>query len=110
MAKQYLRIGQVLKGQKNEETGVTKPSYIKLTNHLPTLQRFVGALQDYISGGAQNSFYVNVESKAQQLESLDNAVRDGRMSPENAEKAKERVSKIPDFVLFDLTTGVERKD
>lgn len=46
--------------------------------------------------------YVQVESKAYQLKSLDAAVEAGRMSAENAEKAKERVNKMPDFVLGEL--------
>lgn len=46
--------------------------------------------------------YINVESKAYQLKSLEKALAEGRISEDNAEKAKGRIEKMPDFVLGEL--------
>lgn len=46
--------------------------------------------------------YISVESKAYQLKSLQSAVEKGLLSEENAEKARDRINKIPDFVLGEL--------
>lgn len=46
--------------------------------------------------------YINLESKVKQLEKLDKAQGEGKISEENAEKARERINKIPDFVMFEL--------
>jgi len=45
---------------------------------------------------------LSVESKSYQLKSLEAAVSAGKLSEENAEKARERISKIPDYVLGEL--------
>jgi hypothetical protein len=46
--------------------------------------------------------YLNLESKKNQLESLEVAIAGGKISGDNAEKAKERINKIPDFVRFQV--------
>ena len=46
--------------------------------------------------------YLSVESKKFQLESLERAVAANKISPENAEKARERIEKIPDWVLGEV--------
>lgn len=46
--------------------------------------------------------YVQVESKAYQLASLQRAVEAGRLTAEQGEQAQARVSKMPDFVLGEL--------
>lgn len=46
--------------------------------------------------------YVQVESKAYQLKSLQAAIEAGRMTEENGEKARARIEKMPDFVLGEL--------
>lgn len=46
--------------------------------------------------------YLSVESKKFQLESLERAVAANKISPENAQKARERIEKIPDFVLSEV--------
>lgn len=56
-----------------------------------------------------NGQMVSVESKAFQLQSLASAVANGKLTPENAEKAKERIEKIPAFVLGELVV-VEKLD
>jgi hypothetical protein len=47
--------------------------------------------------------YVNLESAKAQLASLEEAVKNGKLSEDIAEKARERISKIPDFVLFEAS-------
>lgn len=44
--------------------------------------------------------YLNLENKAYKLASLE-AARD-KMSPENYEKAVERIGKMPDYVFFEV--------
>lgn len=46
--------------------------------------------------------YINVESKAYQLKSLEAALVAGKITEDNAEKAKARIEKMPDFVLGEL--------
>lgn len=46
--------------------------------------------------------YLQVESKKFQLDSLKDAVEAGRMSEETAADIRERVEKIPDFVLSEV--------
>lgn len=45
---------------------------------------------------------IRVENKKFQLASLELAVQSGKLSGENAEKARERINKTPDFVLGEL--------
>lgn len=49
-----------------------------------------------------NGSMVRVENKKFQLSSLEAAVSAGKLNGEIAEKAKERINKIPDFVLGEL--------
>ena len=46
--------------------------------------------------------YIQFETKAFQLKSLQAAVAAGRLSEENGEKAKERIEKTPEFVRGEL--------
>lgn len=48
-----------------------------------------------------------LESQKQQLASLEDAVAKGKLSPEIAEKAKERIDKIPPFVRFEIVELVD---
>ncbi len=45
---------------------------------------------------------LSVESKSFQLKSLESAVAAGKLSEENASKARERIEKIPDYVMAEL--------
>lgn len=45
---------------------------------------------------------IRVENKKFQLASLESAIQSGKLSGENAEKARERINKIPEFVLGEL--------
>lgn len=46
--------------------------------------------------------YLNVESKAEQLASLNEAAANGKISEANAEKARERLEKMPDWVVAEV--------
>lgn len=46
--------------------------------------------------------YVQVESKAFQLRSVEKALEKGVLSKENAKKATDRINEIPDYVLGEL--------
>lgn len=45
---------------------------------------------------------LRLESKKFQLESLDTAVVEGKLKEEMAEKIRERINKIPDYVRFEI--------
>lgn len=47
------------------------------------------------------------ESAKFQLESLENAVKSGKLSPDIGDKVRERLEKIPAFVLFELVELVD---
>ncbi len=47
---------------------------------------------------------VRLESKKFQLASLESAVTSGKLTGDVAEKARERIEKIPDWVRFELVT------
>lgn len=80
-------IGSVVK---NKEAG--KPDYIKVNG--------AHVLKD--------GQFLNLETKAAQLASLDEAVKAGKLSGEVAESARERINKIPDFVRFQIV-AVEKE-
>jgi hypothetical protein len=73
-------IGSVVKGQDG------KPDYIKMNKDVVL----------------KSGDYLNLESKAMQLKSLDEAVNNGKLSEEVADKIRENVNKIPDFVRFQI--------
>lgn len=45
---------------------------------------------------------IRVENKKYQLQSLEGAINAGKLNGEIAEKAKERINKIPEFVIAEL--------
>ena len=45
---------------------------------------------------------LSAESKSYQLKSLEAAVAAGKLSEENASKARERIEKIPEYVIAEL--------
>jgi hypothetical protein len=53
--------------------------------------------------------FLNLESKASQLASLEAAIAAGKISGDNANGAKERINKIPDFVRFQVV-AVSKED
>jgi hypothetical protein len=65
---------------------VRKPDYIQISN-------------DVVLKRGQ---YLNLESKKMQQESLDEAVKAGKLAGEYQAGAQERIDKIPDFVRFQI--------
>ena len=51
--------------------------------------------------------YINVESKAEQLASLESAREAGKISEETYENALARLEKIPDYVIAQLSVMVD---
>lgn len=81
-----LKIGSVIKSK-----DPAKADYIKLDDKLP------GGTITFKAGD-----YIQVESKAYQLSSLEKAIADGKLSEENAEKARDRINNIKDFIRAEL--------
>lgn len=75
-------IGSFLKARDPEK----QPPYIKIKNDV------VFKANDI----------VRVENKAFQLQSIASAVENGKLSPEIAEKAKERINNMKEFVIAEL--------
>lgn len=92
-----LTVGSIVKAK---EEG--KPSYIKLRGD--TLKDFAKALlkMDPEKGGT-----MKLESKKFQLESLHQAVADGKLSGERAQQVEERINKMPDFVVAEIIALID---
>jgi hypothetical protein len=89
MAKKMRKvIGSVVKS-----SDPSKPDYIKIS-------------QDVV---LQKGQYLNLESKKQQLQSLEQAVSNGKLSRETADKIQEKIEKIPDFVRFEISVLVDKE-
>jgi hypothetical protein len=80
-----IKIGSIVKSKDPE-----KSNYFQVDKKLP------GPVT------LQPGQYLSVESKKFQLESLQRALDNNKISPENAQKARERIEKIPDFVLGEV--------
>lgn len=78
-------------GSVNKSQDPTKSNYIKFY-----LKNTGGTLT--VNDGQT----LSVESKSFQLKSLEAAVAAGKLSEENASKARERIEKIPEYVLGEL--------
>ena len=94
MAGKYKRVnvGSVIKDKDK-----TKPDYIKINpKAVPDLLQ---ALQNY---NEEQGLFLNLESKESQLNGIELAVENGKLSPENAAKARERIEGTPSFVRFQI--------
>lgn len=80
-------LGSVVKGRDG------KPDYIKMKDD-------VVLKKDQI---------LNLESAKSQMESLQKAVAAGKLSAETGEKIKDRISKIPEWVRFEITMYEDKK-
>jgi len=78
-----LVVGSVVKGKTVD--GVKKPDYIKM----------------------RDGTYLNLESPKQQLASMEKALSEGKLSEEVAEKIRERIAKIPEWVMFEVIQVVK---
>lgn len=77
-------VGSIIKGKDG------KPDYLKVNKSLK--EPVVLMAGDIL----------NLESKVAQLTSLEAAVSSGKLHPEYADKARERINNIPDYVRFDV--------
>lgn len=89
-------VGSILKSKPDKE-GNPQPDYISFNSY--GRDALVKAL---MSMESDKNLTLKLESKKFQLDSVDEAVKAGRLSEENAEAARERISKMKDFVRFDV--------
>lgn len=80
MAYKRTTIGSIVKGKEG------KPDYVKISKDVTLKQ----------------GDFLNLESKASQLKSVNEAVQSGKLSGEVAESIIENIEKIPDFVRFQI--------
>lgn len=93
MAKR-IKVGSV---NKPKEKG--KPDYIQISPYqVNELKKVLATL------GKDDTLYINLESKAAQMASLDAAEESGKLSADYVEKQRGFVEKIPEFVRFELIT------
>lgn len=64
---------------------------------------------DYIKMRDSGKVY-RLESAKQQLDNLEKAVSEGKLSEDIAGKVRERIEKIPSWVRFELVELVEQQD
>ena len=87
MAKKRLDVGKVLKGKDG------KPDYIQINQDVSLTK----------------GMFLNLETKAQAIESLETAIKNGKISDEVEPKIRERIEKgFPTFVRFAIYTLVEK--
>lgn len=82
---------------KPKDTG--KSDYIHLRTDPKSKEMLLKALAN---SGEDKGLYLNLESKRAQLESLQEARTAGKLKEEHADKALERINKIPDYVRFEI--------
>lgn len=87
-----LTVGSVCKAK---EKG--KPSYIRLRGDLKN--ELLEAIKNM---DESKGLYLNLDSKKAQLETIDSLLESGRISQDSATKWRERLEKMPDYVLFDV--------
>jgi len=84
------KVGEVIKGkvEKDAEGNVIKrdPDYIKV-------------YQDVV---LKKGDYLNLETKDEQIKSVNKAKENGKLDEEMTNKILERLNKIPDFVRFEI--------
>ena len=84
------KVGEVVKGKvdTDQEGNVIsrEPDYIKI-------------FQDVTLKKGQ---YLNLETKQAQIESAEKANKEGKLTGENFEKVMNRLTKIPDFIRFEI--------
>ena len=87
-------LGSIIKGKKDEATGKAKPDYIKIRG------------DHFLKDGD----IINLESKAQALESLEKAVAGGKLSADMASDIRAKVEKTPDWVRFNMIKYTDKKN
>lgn len=80
-----ITIGSVYKGKPSED-GRPSSDYIKISTDVEL----------------KKGMSLQLKSKAQQLQDLEDGLEAGRLSEETGEKIRARIDKIPDFVRFEI--------
>lgn len=89
-----VRLGSVVRGQDG------KPDYIKLF-----IKDKDGKPSSYVLKDGQ---FLNLDSKAKQLEDLKFLVENSKVDADTAKYLKDRIEKIPEYVRFEIV-AVEEK-
>lgn len=106
MATKKLNIGSIQKKKDGSKTFVVSAYELKNLKQLlesPEVKELMN------SSDPKAKKYFNLESKQEQLASLDNAVSNGKLSNDMADKIRENVNKIPDFVIANVSTLITVK-
>lgn len=91
-------VGSVYKSKPGKD-GSTPPDYVKLRGDAKVRDALAKAL---LSADPEKGLNLKLESKKFQLDSLDQAEADGKLSADIAGKVRERLNKIPDYVRFEM--------
>lgn len=86
-----LTVGSVVKSQ-----DPLKTDYIKLRGDMKK------ELLEAVGNMDNKGLYLTLESPKEALRNLEKAVEAGKISPENASKARERIESTPDWVRFNI--------
>jgi hypothetical protein len=92
------KVGQILKSKDS-----SKPDYIKFDPY--TKESLLAAVAGMDS---EKGLLLSLESKASKLASIAAAEESGKLSTENAAKAREYAEKIPSFVRFEIVLVEEK--
>lgn len=107
MAKQKIKIGSVQKTKDGRKTFVV--SRFDLQN----LKKFMDSKEAkdlLVSTDPKAKKYFNMESKQDQIASLNKAVSEGKLTEDVGASKLEKLNKIPDYVLVDVSTLIEGND
>ena len=91
-------VGSVVKAKPGDD-GAVRPDYVKLKTDSKSKEALIKALT---SADESKGLILRLESKKQMLDGINTAEKAGKLSAENAVKARERAEKVPDFVRFEL--------
>ncbi len=96
-----LVLGSVYKS-KPDDAGNPQPDYVKLRGDMKAQFLKLIATMDEKKG-----LSLKLENKTKQLEGVAKAELSGKLKPEWAAQARERIEKIPDYVRFEMAIYVD---
>lgn len=97
-------VGSIVKPKEEmNKNGKKNYNYLRLRGE--TLDDFITYLQN---ANREQGVIINLESKARQLQSLEDAVASGKLSADFGDVVRERIEKIPDFVVAELVVDVSK--
>lgn len=96
-----LVLGSIYKSKPDDE-GNPQPDYVKLRGDKKAdFLKLIAQMDD------KKGLSLKLESKAKQLEGVARAEANGKLKPEWAVQARERIEKIPDYVRFEMAIYVD---